>query len=123
MIDLKQFVINPYVGFQKVFCFDKRLTIDEFIVFIRTLEFKTGLHFIADKPDDLLHGFATMCPMIGSKCTWGDHFKEGDHTSIILSLYDKDKEPNEESEATFRKVEVTEELEEHIDMAYKIFNE
>ena len=123
MIDLSRFVSNPYIGFQKIFCFDYQLSNDDFIGFVRLLEKETGLKLMADKEGDILNGFVTMCPQFGLQCTWGDHFKEGDHTSVILSLYDKDKEPNEESSTIFRKVNITEELKRYIESAYSLFYE
>lgn len=123
MIDLSRFVANPYIGFQKVFCFNGQLNNDDFIVFIRLLEKYTQLKLIADTENEILNGFVTMCPQFGLQCTWGDHFKEGDHTSVIVSLYDKDKAPNEESMTTFQKVEVTSQLKDAMDMAYKTYSE
>jgi hypothetical protein len=90
-MDLKKFVYNEFVGFQKCYCLDKLLTPEEFISFVKHLELKSGLNLMAETEGETLDGFVTKTQQVGKFCDWGNHPIQGDHTSIIVTLYEKDK--------------------------------
>ena len=70
---------------------------DDLTIFIKKLEERTGLKFMARKQGDILHGFVTKVPK-----------------GLIVSIYGRNKSPDKNSPHTFQAVKVTKELEKKI---------
>jgi len=85
----KQYVNNPYVGWQKCYCLDYPLTHDQYIAYVQHLEQETGLNLMADTTNETLQGFVTMCA--NPLTCWDGQSTVGGHSCIIVSLYGTDK--------------------------------
>lgn len=118
--------LNGNTGDQICFCIDSHFTTQDFIDWLNMIEEKTGLKLMAkgDQEPEILNGFATMCHQEWQAqhpfCDWGKHrlSKYQNHTSIIISFYKEDSDPNPEvkggSSHFFKKTLLDNELISHL---------
>ena len=94
-----KFVYNKYIGWQKAYCFDRRIGNEEITSLIRELEEYSNLNLMADQNDtpEILDGEVATISFDDGDCEWAGHENEGPHTCIIVSIYSENKDSDEET--------------------------
>lgn len=110
MVIMQNFISSQYSKNHFVFCLNNKFNNDDFVLFIGIMEEALDLKLMADGKSDVLNGFMTMSKPSGYFCLWGNHVFKGDHTSIILSLYSKDKPKEEGNTHKYEAVKLTDDL-------------
>jgi len=108
---LDKFIYHPAVSDQFCICLKTKIDDAEFRRLIEEFEETSGLKMMArgsEAPEEL-NGFITMSVQSPPICLWGEHPSSNEHTSIIVSLYGRNAQP-EDSIHSLVKTELTGEI-------------